>query len=116
MRFGDFSFGVIHIDGRTYRRDVVVDRGEIRERKKKPSKEFRDAYGHTPLSAGEKIPWNCRRLVVGTGANGLLPVMPEVKREAKRRGVKLVVLSTPAAIAALERDPADTNAILHLTC
>lgn len=116
MRFGEFSFGVIQIDGVTYRRDVVVDRGEIRERKKKPSKAFREAYGHTPLSAAEKIPWKCRRLVVGTGADGLLPVMAEVEREARRRGVELVTLPTPAAIATLRRDADDTNAILHVTC
>lgn len=116
MRFGAFSFGVIHIDGVTYRCDVVVDRGEVRERKKKPSKAYRAAYGHTPLSAGEKIPWKCRRLVVGTGANGSLPVMAEVEREAERRGVELVALPTPAAIATLKKDARDTNAILHVTC
>src|ERR1700738_951111 len=103
MRFDDFSFGALKIDGVTYGHDVVLDRGEIRERKKKPSKAFRDAYGHTPLSAGEKIPWRCRLLVIGTGADGGLPVMPEVEREAKRRGVELVALPTPAAIARLEK-------------
>jgi hypothetical protein len=28
-----------------------------------------------------RIPWKCRRLVVGTGAYGDLPVMDEVKHE-----------------------------------
>lgn len=116
MRFGDFSFGVITIDGVTYRRDVVIDRGEVRQRKKTPSKPFRDAYGHTPLSVGEKIPWKCRRLVVGTGANGSLPVMSDVEVEAKRRGVELVALPTADAIAALRQDASDTNAIIHVTC
>jgi hypothetical protein len=116
MRFGDFSFGALEIDGVTYRHDVVVDRGQIRKRKKKPSQPFRDAYGHTPLSADEKIPWACRRLVVGTGADGLLPVMEAVELEAKRRGVELVTLPTAAAIATLETDARDTNAILHVTC
>jgi hypothetical protein len=60
---------------------VVIDRGTVRKRKKKPSKKFRDAFGHTPLSVEEKIPWKCRRLVIGSGT-GALPVMKEVKREA----------------------------------
>ena len=115
MRFEDFSFGSIRIDGVTYNYDLVIDRGEIRKRKKKPSKQFRDAFGHTPLSVGEKIPWKCRRLVIGTGG-GALPVMPEVKREAKRRKVKLLIVPTVEAIKALQDEPADSNAILHVTC
>jgi hypothetical protein len=62
MRVEKFSFGSIRIDGVTYEHDVVIDRGEVR----KP-KEFRDAFGHTPLSVEEGIPWKCQRLVIGTG-------------------------------------------------
>jgi hypothetical protein len=94
---------------------VVIDHGEVRKRKKKPSKKFRDAFGHTPLSVEEKIPWKCHRLVIGTGT-GALPVMTEVKREAKRRKIKLLILPTAEAIAALKENLDDTNAILHVTC
>ena len=100
MRFEKFSFGSIRIDGITYERDVVIDRGAVRKRKKKPSKQYRDEYGHTPLSVEEKIPWKCKRLVIGTGT-GALPVMKEVKREAMRRKVKLVILPTAKAIKKL---------------
>jgi hypothetical protein len=116
MRFQSFDFGLIRIDGVTYEHDVVIDRGEIRERKKKASKPFRDAFGHTPLSVEEKIPWKCRRLVIGTGAHGALPVMDEVKREAERRNVELLSLPTPKAIEALKKKAKDTNAVLHVTC
>src|SRR5712692_5396139 len=67
MRVEKFSFGSIRIDGVTHKHDVVIDRGTVRKRKKKASKQFRDALGHTPLSVEEKIPWKCRRLVIGTG-------------------------------------------------
>ena len=116
MRFDKFSFGSIRIDGAIYGHDVVIDRGEISKRKKKPSRKFRDEFGHTPLSIEEEIPWKCRRLVIGTGANGALPVMKEVKAEAKRRKVEVVVLPTYKAIEALMQDIDDTNAILHVTC
>lgn len=116
MRFEDFSFGSLRIDGVTYEDDVVIDRGEIRKRKKKASQQFRDDFGHTPLSAEEDLPWKCRRLVVGTGAYGRLPVMREVKREAERRKVELVILPTEKAIERLGKEPEDTNAILHVTC
>ena len=116
MRFKDFSFGSIRIDGITYEHDVVIDRGEIRKRKKKPSKKFRDEFGHTPLSIEEEIPWKCRRLVIGTGAHGSLPVMKDIKLEAERRKIKLLILPTAQAIDVLTQDPDNTNAILHVTC
>lgn len=71
MRVQKFSFGSIRIDGVTYEHDVVIDRGDVRKRKKKPSKKFREQFGHTPVSVEEKIPWQCRRLIIGTG-NGRL--------------------------------------------
>ncbi len=115
MHFEAFSFGSIRIDGVTYQHDVVIDRGQVRKRKKKPSKVFREAFGHTPLSMVEAIPWNCRCLVIGTGA-GALPVMDEVKHEAERRKVKLVIVPTEEAIARLKKEARGTNAILHVTC
>ena len=63
MRFTGFSFGSIRVDGVTYDHDLVIDRGKIRTRKKAASRKFRGAYGHTPLSIGEDIPWRCRQLV-----------------------------------------------------
>jgi len=115
IRFDAFSFGSIRIDGITYEHDVVIDQGQVRKRKKKPSKKFRGEFGHTPLSAEEEIPWTCRRLVIGTGT-GALPVMDEVKREAARRKIKLLILPTLKAIEELKQHPRDTNAILHVTC
>ena len=116
MRFDSYSFGSLSIDGTPYDHDVVIDRGVISKRKKKRSKPLRDAYGHTPLSVEEDIPWECRRLVVGTGAAGALPIMDEVTREAARRGVEVVALPTGKALDLLRDSPADTNAVLHVTC
>lgn len=93
----------------------MIDRGQVHKRKKKPSKQFRDAFGQTPVSLEEDIPWKCRQLVIGTGA-GALPVMEEVKREAKRRKIKLIILPTVEAIQELKEAPAATNSILHVTC
>jgi hypothetical protein len=115
MRFEAFSFGSIRIDGVTYEHDVVIEHGRVRKRKKKPSKKFHDLFSHTPLSLEEDIPWNCRKLVIGTGA-GALPVMDEVRREAERRNVKLSILPTARAIEELKQHPRHTNAILHVTC
>jgi hypothetical protein len=42
--------------------------------------------------------------------------MDQVKREARRRKVQLLIIPTDEAIEALAQDPDDTNAILHVTC
>ena len=84
MNFDNFSFGAIQIDGIVYEHDVIIDRGEIRKRNKKPSKKFQEDFGHTPLSIEEEIPWKCQQLVIGSGAYGRLPVMREVKQSATK--------------------------------
>lgn len=115
MHVKNFSFGSVEIDGNTYEHDVVIDRGEVRKRKKSPSQKFRDEFGHTPLSLEEEIPWKCKRLIIGTGAYGNLPVMKQVKREAERRQVELVIVPTSEALSLIEKE-SKANAILHVTC
>ena len=116
MRFTGYSFGSIRVDGVTYDHDLIIDRGKIRKRKKAGSRRFRGRYGHTPLSTAEDIPWRCRRLVIGTGADGALPVLRQVREQARHRKINLVVLPTADAIGVLAQTTKDTNAILHLTC
>ena len=116
MEVDHFRFGSIRVDGVTYENDVIINRGKVQKRKKKASKPFRDQFGHTPLSIEEKIPWKCQTLIVGTGAQGALPVMPEVEQEAERRQVELVVAPTSKAIQLFNRQPGKANAILHVTC
>ena len=54
--------------------------------------------------------------MIGTGADGALPVMQQVRDEARRRKVDLVILPTAEAIDVLARTIKDTNAVLHVTC
>ena len=114
MKVKDLSFGSINIDGKEYFKDIVINKGKIKKRKKKESKKFRNQFGHTPLSTIENIPWDCKKLIIGTGHSSALPVMSEVNKKAKKKGVELVLKSTPDAI--LHVNEKDTNFILHLTC
>ena len=111
-------FGEIEIDGVRYTHDVVIAGGRIAPRDNTPSKKHKAKFnGHTPLSAKENIPWDCRRLIVGTGAEGALPGMPKVHRRAQEHGITLVVVPTSEACRLLwEADMSTTNAILHVTC
>jgi hypothetical protein len=110
-------FGSIEVDGREYEHDIVIDGGEVRKRKKKPSKPYRGEFGHTPLSVDEELPWGGSRLVVGTGAYGSLPIMPEVVEEARRRGVDLDAAPTDEACRTISGlDSREVHAVLHVTC
>ena len=111
------EFGEIEIDGERYTYDVVIDAGRIEKRKKKGSKAYRGEYGHTPLSDRGEIPWGGKRLIVGTGAAGSLPIMPEVREEAERRGIELVAVTTEEALRLLgQTDDEEARAVLHVTC
>jgi len=42
------GFGEIEGEGTRYTHDVVIDDGKVRKRKKGPSKQFREKFGHAP--------------------------------------------------------------------
>lgn len=71
-----------------------------------PERDHHATRERLPLRSGA-----CR-----TGVYGNLPVMDEVKREATRRGVELVILPTARAIKELNSARVPTHAILHVTC
>jgi hypothetical protein len=111
-----FSFGFIPIDDFTYESDINIDRGQIRKRNKKPSKKFRDEFGHIVLSIKEEISLEMPPCRGWHGRSHRLPVMAKVKLEAARRRIELFALPTEEAVTALRQGMDETNAILHVTC
>jgi hypothetical protein len=117
MKIKLVTFGKIDIEGQRYDCDVVIEKGKVRKRKERASKAYRTQFGHTPLSAEEDIPWHSRKLFVGTGAYGRLPVTPEVYEEARKKGLEISAMPTGKVCELLEKlKPSDVNAILHVTC
>lgn len=111
------EFGVLELQGRRYTSDVVIEGGRIGKRHKGRSKPLRDRFGHTPLSVAEDIPWGGRRLIIGTGADGALPITPEVEAEARRRGIRIEAMPTRDACHRLAGIRSrDVYAVLHVTC
>ncbi|MGI8516742.1 MAG: hypothetical protein ACR2ME_00090 [Acidimicrobiia bacterium] len=110
-------FGEIKVDSDSFDHDIILENGKPRRRDKGPSKRHRASTGHTPLSTDEDIPWSAPRLVIGTGADGRLPVLESVREEAAARRVELVELPTAEACELLRAaKKGSTNAILHVTC
>jgi hypothetical protein len=117
MRARLVAFGEIEVEGERYPHDVVIDGGRVRKRKKGPSKAFRGSYGHTPLTSAEDLPWGGPVLLIGTGADGALPIDPSVEAEAGRRGVAIEAAPTAEICDRLAVLPARmVHAVLHVTC
>jgi hypothetical protein len=111
------AFGKLEIEGERYERDVMIDGGKICKRKKGPSKARRGEYGHTPLTSAEDLPWGGERLIIGTGADGALPITSDVFDEAERRGIQIEALPTRDACHLLAKlDAGEVYAVLHITC
>jgi hypothetical protein len=111
------AFGRIVIDGVEYDHDVVIKDGRVAKRSKRPSKSLRSEYGHTPLSEYEEIPMTRPRLIIGAGYSGRLPLTPGVHDEARRHRITLEIMPTRDACVLLSSlDPAEWNAVLHVTC
>lgn len=114
MEVESYSFGEIVIDGTAYTKDLVIEKGKISKRDKKKSKPLKAEYGHTPLTALENIPWSYRRLVIGTGMYGKLPIAPDVREAAEKNHVAIEKMPTEKAVKHI--NDKETNLILHLTC
>ena len=111
------SFGRLEVDGKVFEHDVVIKGRRVRRRKKGPSKPQRAAFGHTPLTPEERIPWSGPTLIVGTGADGRLPIAPSLYEEAERRHVRVVAVPTTEACELVnEAQSESVAAVLHVTC
>jgi hypothetical protein len=112
------GFGFIELHGITYSYDIIIHTdGSVSKRKKKKSKEFREQYGHTPLSEYELDFIREEKpgvIYIGTGQNGSLPV---TERAADILGTYTAVIEpTPDVVSALAGEKRRYIAILHVTC
>jgi len=111
------GFGWVEINGRRYEHDIVVHTdGRVTKRRKKASKGLRDEYGHTPLSHHELdvLDEGPKRVIVGTGQDGALPITPEARRMLV--AYEHLIAPTPKALKVLSEERKGTLAIIHVTC
>ena len=117
IKLSEYKFGEIKVNNTLFEKDIVIDGNKVIKRKKGPSKGLKAKYGHTPLTKLEYIPWDCDTLLIGTGAYERLPITNDFKKEAKQKGVTLIILSTKKAVKFYNKNSKNNiNAILHLTC
>ncbi len=112
------AFGTIRIDGKTYDHDVIIRlSGEVVKRKKKLSKKY---YGtsHTVSKDEAKFVFEkgCDELIVGSGQMGNLHLSPEAEAYFAKKGCKVLLQQTPAAISLFNRSNANRIGLFHVTC
>ncbi len=114
-----YSFGRITIQGRTFTRDLIV-LGESGEVKFLNTSWWREEGHELRISdLFEAILESPEVIVIGTGANQRMKVLPEVYDELKKRGIRLIELPTGEALEEFKRyldKGIKVIGAFHLTC
>ena len=108
-----YQFGLIVVNGKKYASDVIVFPDRVRSNWWKRS-------GHELCLEDivEVMAENPEVLVVGTGASGLMRVLPEVRQAAQDKGIKLVEETTDKACHKYSELSHSQRVVaaLHITC
>jgi len=108
-----YQFGVIIVSGKEYTSDVIIFPDRVRGN-------WWRKTGHQLCldDIAEVITENPQVLVVGTGASGLVKVLPEVRQAAEAQGIKLIAETTDKACHTYNQlcQSQRVVAALHLTC
>ncbi|RLF20698.1 MAG: hypothetical protein DRN15_10760 [Thermoprotei archaeon] len=109
-----YEFGEIVIDGRRYRRDVIIFPEKIRDN-------WWRKEGHSLCldDLKEVLEYNPEVLVIGTGYYGFMRVPDEVRRYLEQRGIEVHIAETRRACEVfneLINKGRRVVAALHLTC
>jgi len=113
MHIDSYEFGVVIIDGQTYRTDLLIWPGRI-----KHDWWRLEAHLLQLPDVAEALTPAPQVLVVGIGAQSRMELHPELVSYLKERGIELVARPTPEACQSInELDGKRTlAAALHLTC
>ena len=108
-----YQFGLIVVSGQKYTSDVIIFPDRVRDN-------WGRKTGHQLClkDVAEVMTENPEVLVVGTGASGLMKVLPEVERGVETQGIKLIVEATDTACNTYNQLCHSQRAIaaLHITC
>jgi len=108
-----YNFGQIVINGNKYTSDVIIFPDRVQ------GDWWRDeSHELTLKDISGIIDENPEILLVGTGAPGMMKVLPEVEREAEARNIQLIVQPTGEACEIYNQlSPTQkVVAAFHLTC
>ena len=108
-----YHFGQIVINGEKYSSDVIIFPDRIQDTwRRSKSHEVRPGDIDAALAENPEV------IIIGSGAAGLVEVLPEVKQALENKGIKLVIEPTGDACNTYNRlsRAQKVVAALHLTC
>ena len=108
-----YRFGQVVVNGERYTSDIIVFPERVRsDWQRKTSHQLRLE------EITEAITENPEVLVVGTGASGLMKVLPEVEKAIEAKGIELIAENTEKACHTYNQlcQSRMVVAALHLTC
>ncbi len=106
-----YSFGHITVDGKSYLRDLIILPERI-------VTNWWRKQGHRLITADldEIFDSDIDKLVIGTGAYGLMKVDEETKDSLKKKGIEFFVAPTREAVNIYNKLEGKKAACFHLTC
>ena len=108
-----YQFGLIVVNGKKYTSDVIIFPDSVRDN-------WWRKTGHQLCldDIAEVLTENPEVLVVGTGASGLMKVLPEVRQVVEAPGIELIVEATDKACHTYNQFCRSRRAVaaLHITC
>lgn len=113
MHIEHYSFGQIVIDKLRYSEDVLIFSDKVED--------FYRAGGSHILTVKDLdlvLESKPSLLIIGTGAYGVMKVLPEVEERLKQEEIEYKILPTAQAVQLYnqQEDKSKTVAALHLTC
>lgn len=113
MQIENYNFGSITVDGKKYSADLII----------LPDRVFPNWWrskGHQllPEDLDKVIEVAPQRLIIGTGAYGMMKVPQSTLDFLADNGIEAIALKTADACTRFNESPADVNtaAAFHLTC
>ena len=90
---------------------------DVPRRKKKLSKKY---YGTSHVLSKDEAKFvfekGCNKLIIGSGQMGNVQLSPEAEAYFAKRGCKVLLQPTPAAIRLFNRSKARKIGLFHVTC
>jgi len=108
-----YQFGLIVVNGKKYTSDVIVFPDSVRDNWGRKM-----AHQLRLDDIAEVLTENPEVLVIGTGASGLMKVLPEMRQAVEAQGIKLIVEATDKACHTYNQFCRSRRAVaaLHITC
>lgn len=110
-----YEFGLMLIDGKEYKSDIVIKPGEIL------AKEWFREEGHElrVIDVKDYIDEEDKFVVVGTGDGGEMKVPDATKEFFKDKNLEVIISDTTKAVEEynkLEKEGRDVVGFFHITC